>query len=91
MRPKNKSYAILIAVCIVANILISCTNDDLLPEQSPSQTEQQPASNSNAGGNDNSDGEAPSAASNGGIGAGGDDFGFDHGNNPPTGIITPTI
>lgn len=62
---------------IVACLACSCTNDDTIQEQLPAEMAQ-PA---------HGDAKQQDSCS---IDVGGEDFGFDN-DNPPTGIITPTM
>lgn len=64
-------------IAIVACLACSCTNDDTVPELSPTEIVQ-PA---------HGDAKQQDSCT---IDVGGEDFGFDN-DNPPTGIITPTI
>ena len=72
----HKTICTAIIICLAC----SCANDDIVPERPSSKTVKQESNNQ----------QDSCACSNGGIDVGGDDFGFDN-DNPPTGIITPTI
>lgn len=68
-------------MAIVVCLVCSCTNDDIIPEPSTARTEQPEHAGSN---------QQDSCDIDNGIDVGGEDFDFDN-DNPPTGIITPTI
>lgn len=63
-------------IAIIACLTCSCTSDDIL-EQGSSATERPTGCDS-------------CNIKNDGIDISGDDFGFDN-DNPPTGIVTPTV
>lgn len=85
-----------ICAAIIVGLAVSCSGDDTPLGSTPPRAGQQTTSHgsNDGGGSDNSSNgsqrQDSCAQAGGGIGAGGDDFGFDN-DNPPTGIITPTI